>query len=522
MRWQRTDYYRRLPRWKQVLLENPDAFILRYFGHRIQKLEDFHLRLIDSALSRVRALILYPAGHGKTTLTSTLLPILEICRDPNVRIAIIGKNDTEAEGIMRAIQAEMVDNDLLVRDFGPFKPTDDAKSWALGRIDVAQRTRRAKEGTITVFGSGAKTVLGYRTDWTICDDVITGENSATPTQREKIRNWFDLSVETGPEHADSRLTVVGTRFDPNDLYGDLHEMIDETGSIWQVQREDAIVDQEEHKTLWPERWPWKRLMQQKAKVGTLSFNKRYRNIAVDASRMIVREQWVRGGWEAGIQHPGCLDREHRIGDFDESWRIVAGFDPAGGGSKNAKFCAHIILAQGSCRDHERCFWVIDLYRGQLTLPQMVERILASHDDYHLQTSVIEANSFQVGLFQAVQQKMEERGVTVNVEPHYTTRTNKPDPEVGVGAMSPYFEKGQFHIPWGDEHSRRKMQVFVDEIIQYPAGRTTDTVMSCWFAWKKLMESAPTFRGFNYLEGKQKAWAPRRGRYLKNPYYERVA
>jgi len=137
-------------------------------------------------------------------------------------LAIIGKNDTESEGIMQVIQAELVDNEELISDFGPFKPgQEENKPWALGRMSVAKRTRRAKEATITTFGSGAKTVLGYRTDWTICDDVITEKNSSTPEQRQKIKDWFNLCVSTGPEHYTSRLTVVGTRFDPADLYGDI-------------------------------------------------------------------------------------------------------------------------------------------------------------------------------------------------------------------------------------------------------------------------------------------------------------
>jgi predicted phage terminase large subunit-like protein len=522
-RWQQTDYWRSLPRWKQVVLENADLFILRYFPHRIDALEDFHYDLINTALEQVRGLVLYPAGHGKTTLVSTILPVLRICRDPDWREVIIAKNDEEADGIMAVIQTELVDNDLLVRDFGPFKPSDPAKPWALGRMQVEKRTRRAKEATITVFGSGAKTVLGYRSDHTTCDDVVTGENSASPTQREKTRNWFDQSVETGPEHEDSGLTVVGTRFDPHDLYGDLKEMLDPaTGqNIWHVDEIDAIVDEENHITRWPARWSWERLMQQKAK-GTLNFNKRYRNIAVDASRQVVKEAYITGGWFKGVQYPGCLDRQFSIGTYERGlWRAVAGFDPAGGKSRHAKFCAHAIWAEGSCRDHERCYWVLDLQREQWTLPQMVERILDAHQKIELQSTQIEANAFQIGLQEAVMQKMNERGMAYTVEPHYTSRTNKPDPETGVSAMSPWFEQGKVHIPWGDPHSQRVMGQLVDELVTYPDARTTDTVMASWFAWRKLEQSAPKFQSFNRLErqSSRRPWlAASARRSIRNPAY----
>jgi hypothetical protein len=140
-------------------------------------------------------------------------------------------------------------------------------------------------------------------------------------------------------------------------------------------------DEEDHKTLWPERWPWKRLMQQKAKVGTLNFNKRYRNIAVDASRMVFKEEYVKGGWYAGTEFPGCLDRNYKVGDYADNWKRVAGFDPAVGGTRSAKFCAHCVSPQGSCIDHELCFWVSTSSASSLTLPQQVDTIISKHEEY---------------------------------------------------------------------------------------------------------------------------------------------
>jgi hypothetical protein len=504
---------------RQLLLDNPALFIVRYFPHRITKLEEFHLRLIHTASTDVRALILYPATHGKTTIVSTLLPIWRICKDPNVRIVIIGKNDTETEGIMAVIQSELTDNTELIRDFGPFKPdSQDDKPWALGRMSVQKRTRRAKEPTITVFGSGAKTVLGYRTDLTICDDVVTDKNSATPEQRRKLRDWFDLCVETGPEHQDSQLIVVGTRFDPADLYADLERMQFEGGNLWKLQLEDAIVDEEEHKTLWPERWPWKRLMQQKAKQGTLNFNKRYRNIAVDASRMVFKEEYVKGGTIGPVEFPGCLDRSYSVGGYETHWKRVGGFDPAVGLTRSAKFCAHLVLAAGSCVLHDRCFWVVDLERDQWTLPQQVDTIISKHEEYQLLISKIEANSFQAGLAQEVESKLKAQDKALRIEPHYTTRVNKPDPELGVQSMSPWFERGAVHIPWADAHSQRKMAVLVDELVQYP-GRTTDTVMAMWFAYRALQESMPKFGSLNRLQKDAPMWNRRISRrVIRNPAY----
>ncbi len=449
---------------------------------------------------------------------------MAICKDPDVLIALIAKNNTDATGIMRSIQAELSINDHLIEAFGPFKPVDEeTKPWALEKMSVAKRTRIAKEPTIAVFGSGAKTVLGHRTDWTICDDVITAKNSATPEQRYSMREWFNQSVETMPHPSTGRITVVGTLFDPADLYNDLLEMTDpETGEqLWTVQREDAIVDEEEHITLWPERWPWRALMQQKAN-GTLDFNKRFRNIAVDRSRMVFKEEYVKGGWIGKAQYPGCLDRTHRIGQWDTGMKLIAGFDPAMGLGKSAKFCAHIVLGLGSCKHHESCLWVIDIKRDQMTLPQQCQFILEQHQHYDLWKSIVECNAYQRGLYDELKRRMEAEGVAYQIEAHYTTKVNKPDPELGVQSMGPWFEDGRVHIPWGDLASQRKMQQLVDELIQYP-GKYQDTVLAMWFAYKYLNESQPRFKSSNYLRGPKSSWRAIGGnrRVVKNPYYAKA-
>lgn len=512
---------------KQALLDDPVLFILHYFPHRIQKLEDFHQRLIRSAVEEVRSLTLYPAGHGKTTLISTLLPIWAICKDPNIRIAVIAKNEDEAKNkIARVVIAELMGNEELIADFGPFHPDDDPnKSWSLTNLTVAKRTAKLKEPTIAFFGSGSKGTLGHRTDWTICDDVVNEKNSATAVQRESMGEWFNLSVETMPEFEHSRLTVVGTLFDPEDIYHDLIDLVyPDTGEpIYFVNREDAIVDEDEQITLWPSRWNWRRLMEQKAKMGTLNFNKRYRNMAVDKSRMVFKEAYVKGGYEGGEKYPGCLDKNYVYGRYEQDWHRFAGFDPAIGSYRGHKFCAHVSIAVGSCVEHDRCFWIIDVLRDQMTMAQQVEAIIHQHQQYEMFATKVEANSYQAGLVEAVKAKMDDMGIALRVEGHFTTRQNKPDPETGVERMSPYFENGKVHIPWADQASRRKMKHLVEELIMYP-GRTTDTVMALWFAWRAAEEGHNNHASFNRLLDGPRGASPlakrlRRRTYI-NPVYDR--
>jgi phage terminase large subunit-like protein len=507
--------------WKRLVLSDPALFIVTYFPDRIEKLEPFHLTLLKVATEERLGLVLFPAGHGKTTLISELLPIWAICRNPNIRIALIAKNDIDAQSITRSIQTELATNERLIRDFGPFKSDDPNKAWALSRFDVAARTKRGKSATFAAFGARSRNALGYRTDWIICDDVVTDQNSNTPEQRFKLREWFNQGPKTSADDMHARLTVVGTLFHPEDLYHDLLEMtLPDTGaSLFSTERFSAVLDWDKQEVLWPDKRPWMWLMEQKASMGTLDFQKRYMNVAVDPSRMVFRHEHVWGGWIGKMQFPGCVDKSYVVGEYDPTWRKFVGFDPAVGVTKNRKFCAHLTLAVGSCPRHERCFWVVDLYRDQLTLPQQVELIISKHREYDVLKSVVEANSYQAGLYQAIKQKLDENGEAMAVEPHYTTRTNKPDPELGVQAMAPWFENGKVHIPWGNPESQRKMSVLVDELVQYPSGRTTDTVMAFWIAWLHAQQGHHTFQSFNRLPREAPTWAKRLGRrVVTNPAY----
>jgi hypothetical protein len=511
---------------RAYLLDNADVFLSRYFPDKLYgKIEGFHLDIIDKATTAKRGLILVPAAHGKTTICSTLLPIYWVCQDPDTRVALILKNDIDAKGVMQAIQGEMLGNPELIQDWGPFRSEN--KPWALEKLWVAKRTRLDKNASISAYGAGSRNALGHRADKCVCDDVVTDLNSATPERRAKLKEWFMQGPRTMPEDEDDSITVVGTLFDPEDLYNDLLDLVDpETGiPIWDALHLDSIVDEEEHTTLWPDRWPWRRLMELKAEMGTLDFNKRLRNIAVDPSRMVFREEYVKGGYIKDIKYPGCLDRQYKVGDYDESWPRYSGFDPAIGTYRTAKFCAHITLAVGSCAQHERCYWVVDLVRDQMSLPQQVELILSQHEKYDTFVSRVEANSYQAGLLDECQRRLGERGQAMKIEPHYTTRTNKPDPELGVQSMSPIFENGTVHIPWANPESMSKMRILVDELVQYPSGRTTDTCMAFWFAWRAAQERMPTYRSFNRLhDGPNKRFWEQRTprRTIKNPYYEDLA
>ena len=514
----------RLDDGKVFLLEHPDLFLAHYFRDRLLPFEDFHLHLVWSMLVPLRALELFPAGHGKTTIGAGLVPIYELCRNPDHRGAVIMKTEGDAKDTCLAIRSEFEDNTELIEDYGPFRPTKGSpKRWTTTDLEIENRRLIHPRPSLEFHGSGGN-VLGHRTDHVICDDVVTDKNSFTDETRAKLRTWFNLGVSTMPEDENDRITVIGTRFHPMDLYGDLIELRhpETDAPMYEVTQYDAIVDEELQQTLWPQRWTWEQLMAQKSTTGTLDFNRRYRNRAIDPERMIFREEYVRGGYVGVEKFPGCLDRHHTVGDASQCQRLYGGHDPASGVKKGHSWVGHVVIGVGSCEKHpERCWWVIDLERDTMTGPRQADFIIQQHLEYDLTCTMVESNGFQLGLNQFVKERLDRRGLALKIEPHHTGQ-NKIDPEVGVEALSPIVENGMLHIPWGDEHSRRKMRQLVLEMEEYP-GRTYDTVMALWLAWRASVEGAPRYQSFNRLPSAgivlNRRFVPWGQRYVANPYYE---
>lgn len=512
----------------QVLLDPgfEEAFLVRYFGDSFSApLEDFHMRLINTALYQARGLVLFPAGHGKTTLISTKLPILAAIRNPNIRISIIGKNDDEASAIMSSIQAELEQNDQLIEDYGPFRPDagDPMRRWTTTAVSIRARTRLGKEHTISVFGAGSRQILGWRSDWVICDDVVTEKNSATPDQRSKHVTWFNDCVSTSPAKIKAgdihgRITVVGTMFHPHDLYATITDKRKRDGTpMYTTHREDAIRDEEKHLPLWPSVWSWGDLMDVKSSEGTLSFNKRYRNKPVDESQQPFREEHIRGDGD----HPGCLKDDMVIGVAEPEWRIFQALDPAVGKTKSAKFCGHIVFAIDPLFPRRRI--LIDITRAQLTVPQQRDLIIDTHLYWGTQAnmvlSVTESNAYQAGLKQIIDEKCEQIGVTIRVEGH-TTGLNKQDPEIGIPSLGPLVENGDLWIPYGNAESRRKANLLIEELVEYPFFKYSDLLMALWMGHLRSQTAIPNYKSFNRLapQHRYRRTNGRRGM-KKNPYFE---
>ena len=94
--------------------------------------------------------------------------------------------------------------------------------------------------------------------------------------------------------------------------------------------------------------------------------------------------------------------------------------------------------------------------------------------------IVEANAAQRFLLQYdhVRRWIAKEGV--EVVPH-TTHRNKSDPEFGVDSIRQHFRFGRYRLPYKrDSQGMFLTRRYIEELTNYPHGRTDDMVMATWF------------------------------------------
>lgn len=445
-----------------------------YFGHL--KCPDcevrhatprFHLEIAEAVESTdPRVLINMPPYHSKTTNVSVKDTLRKICANPNSRTIIVSKTLGFASDILGAIKEMLTNEELyegaqrsLIEDWGPFK--DEDTRWSAGRIFVAGRMTMEKDPTVLALGVGGQ-IYGRRADEIKFDDIATLENQRNPESVLKILEWIDKEALSRIGKS-GRAIWVGTRVAPGDIYYTLGQR-----PGYRVLRYPVILDDTLEQTLWPEHFPFSQALVHRSEMRPQDFQLIYQNVDLPGMGASFTPEMI----------DDCKDTERVTGHWDRKWRLIAGLDPAGG-NKDSGYTAFTLLAVDLTTGHR--YLVDQVAVKSMKAPQIRDQILHWSDSYPIYEWRVESNGLQSQLVQYNQeiiQALAKRGI--RVVPHITNQ-NKWDPTFGVESMAPLMSAGLVSIPWNGPNTARHWQPFVEELVSFPMGRTTDRVMSWWFA-----------------------------------------
>lgn len=473
-----------------------------------------------------RVVIAFARGHGKSTHLSVMYPLWEIANNHNLRILLISATGTVSQMFLSEIVGHIGRNEKY-REFSKamdkngvgviprLKPGKKmTEDWSGASITVEREGLNLKDPTINAVGLfGA--ILAKRADIIIVDDVVNQENSFTPEQRQKVKDWITNTVMP--------VLVPGGKF----VYlGNTWSMDDVVAKflgdpLFDVRKKrPAIVSEPTHPELWQE---WARIRldlfeeskmkQDKANAfyalhkaemdegielawpdrffyGDLyllrlqdpyAFARMYQCDPSDRPNQKFREAWLQEALRKG-RGLRLQDKPH----FEYIDLTTVGLDLAISQEQTADDTAEgvldLIRYNINADIKQGDFLIRQIKRGKFTPKET--RDMVTQDYYTIKPDGIRVES--VAYQESMVRDLEDKSIPVR---GHRTGSEKWDSAVGVNSLAILLEQGKLIIP-NDESDPRTQELvskLLSEMRAFPEDHTGDSLMALWFAFLEMQE-----------------------------------
>jgi len=407
--------------------------------------ENWHLRLMaDTILNELRALLLLPRFGGKSTLTGTIIPAWLIGKDPeNESISFVTHTQGYSEAFVRATKDIINYNPYYRAAFGKLETIKSSQNEV-----VLKRKIEKKTPSLSGLGVGCATLGPHPRRW-IIDDVIDRRKSISDAQTRDIKDWFKYELLPAVGR-DQYVTVVGTRWRFNDLYGDIIKE-----GKFKVIHVEAIGSEKTPlgkkylgQSYWRKIWPLEALLEKKAEVGIHAWMSQYQNDPSLEEGATFNPKWLR------YYGPG---EEEQLPPR-EKLRIFQGVDPAIGKKSTAHYFVIVTIGVSE----EGSIYLLDYYREHLNPAAQLKAIENQATAWKPEVIGIESVAYQEALVQFVKPLMLP---TIGVP-------QSQDKILRIQGLAPYFESGRVYIS-------RSHEQFIIEYSQFPRGESEVDVLDAF-------------------------------------------
>jgi len=360
-----------------------------------------------------RLLIVAPRNHGKTSQVIGRT-IWELGRNHNLRIKIACASDGRAKERLFEITQNILYNPRVKEVFPTLLPDENAQ-WNVHKIHV-QRTALHKDASVEAVGI-TSTATGGRCDLLIPDDVVDRRNALSfPALRAQIKQAW-LSDWTNLLNPDSRVWGICTLWHKDDLNHMLMDNPAYTTLFYAVPQNFG--------SLWVGKWPEEALRTRHAEIGSVEFNRGFRNQAIDTESQVINPDWL-------IYRDLTEDEEFQC-RVDQMF-FFNSYDTATAptGNKEQDFSASVTIAVDV--DAAKIY-VIDAWHARRSLQKMSTSVWNEANKYHPFRIVIEKVG-QSSLHEWVLNNHPQ------LEQIIETATPKISKTLRLLGCTPLFERGQ--------------------------------------------------------------------------------
>lgn len=289
----------------------------------------------------------------------------------------------------------------------------------------------------------------------------------------------DFSMKETHSFISNGIVSHNTPYQADDLYSDLKK-----DPKFKVFEYPAIFP--DGRLLAPDRFTFKKLMEEKKSLGTLVFSREYLVVPIsDDSTIFPWEILMRS--TIGMENIKLV--ENIVSFPIKLTRVVIGCDFAVSGNVGADFTCYTVWG----RDIQGNYYLLYIYRQKgLSHNEQISRIEQLNHAFHPHEIVVENNGFQNILADMCVQ----RGIK-NIHPFTTTSGNKKDLRTGWASLAALYERGVLKCPYHPDTRERVDQMFGEfNSVAFRSDKGTlesisghdDTVSSSFMAINRLREN----------------------------------
>lgn len=449
---------------RQLIKERAESSLVDFIRlvHPRRVLGGVHVDVINwwnREEAKTHQLLLLPRDHGKSAMIAYRVA-WEITRNPAIRILYISATARLAEKQLKFIKDIMTCDKY--REYWPdMVNLEESKreKWTESEISVDHPDRKAwNVRDPTVFTAGlTTTITGMHCDIAVLDDIVVKENAYTEEGRNKVREQYSLLSSI--EGTDSREWIVGTRYHPKDLYGDLIEIeveqYDEDGELTFLEplyeKYEAQVETRGDGTgefLWPRqqgdggKWfgfDQSILAKKRAayeKLGQIiQYRAQYYNDPNTTGGSGINREYFQ------YYDPKNLHRKDgRWYMKDRRLNLFASIDFAYSLRKKSDFTCIVVVGV----DHHRNYYVLDVDRFQTDqIGDYFKRIMAAHTKWDFRKISAEVTAAQQAIVNALKSDyIRPYGLALSVEEHKPNRHEGTKEERIYATLQPRYQNMQ--------------------------------------------------------------------------------
>ncbi|GAK00917.1 phage terminase large subunit [Geomicrobium sp. JCM 19055] len=475
---------------------NPDnAGNLIPQGINVLNAPHFHKELssyLDDTVKEITKRLAWsvPRGHAKSTYLSNMFPLYNIVF--NLRNYIIIVSETEAGAIMFTewINLQLKHNEKLREDFGELMSTNTKENIRdNNQVFVTLNNIKVQSASIGKQLRGSRH-LSHRPDLVIADDLESSRNTNTPDLREKNFHWFNSvvmplgdpertafiymgtlvhplgllpSVMERPDFEDTRYSAIISEPDNAELWNKYESIYsnqeddDRKQNAENFYYENQIEMDKGTATLWADRFPYYKLMQEKVNVGSRAFNSEFLNIPFDIDNAIFKPEMF-----VHFDDKDLFDNTGRYLPLDlyGFWDVAI----TGTGDYNA------IVTIGRDR-RTGIFYVIDAWAKKCNMHEALAVAEQKILEYRHHTFGVETIQAQWSMYQQLKANLSKQGYFATRMKSVQPRTKK---EMRIEALEPIVEQGAIRV----KKSQRLLLEQLEQFPQHDHDDLPDALASC--------------------------------------------